>query len=618
MFARFLNPHANLPDADPIAKMLHKEGITTDKENGVVINENGAIQISKNGLSDDKRKAAYLELFIKLVRDNTSTDMVLENVESILKYNTDSEITDMTDGILRQMAMTRSFRISIGKGEKLQSQYLMMALYKNMPNLMSYIIPVASREVGCWKDIVVMSQYCIDNEIYPKLVDSITKVHSKAIQDGDYLASKWAPREKSSFLKVAKHYVKHIYGNRNQNSWKKYRALLKKNCSSDKNFLLETAMCSRNWDYIGKMLPKLTALNHTKYRKAFDKHIQKQYSEYLSEAASGNKKINTTGLHIDGIVKTMLKGGQADHGAVFNSSLSENELKLLNLQWKKIEDDMVKLMLEDEKVYSTFSNQVSVIDRSGSMQGVCHVAVALGLFIAKVLGRAGREKYGNDYIGFGDVVIRFSDNAEVISLNPTNNFNEYLEEYITKENRFDCGYSTKIMSVHEKVVNLTKKCGLNQAPDLIILTDMQYNQVCDTRTGARGLHQNKQIDEFYNNSDVNRGETRSWNLRGNTASFEAEGDIPGVVMIGGFNQTMLTLFSEGKDVAEASGKDRKNVTTWDTFLASQKHYNMATQWLKDGIEAIKELEDLSLVEKQLVSSIPSNYVSIWAVEEEEV
>ena len=44
-----------------------------------------------------------------------------------------------------------------------------------------------------------------------------------------------------------------------------------------------------------------------------------------------------------------------------NSSLSENELKLLNLQWKKIEDDMVKLMLEDENVYSTFSNQVSVI-----------------------------------------------------------------------------------------------------------------------------------------------------------------------------------------------------------------------------------------------------------------
>ena len=66
------------------------------------------------------------------------------------------------------------------------------------------------------------------------------------------------------------------------------------------------------------MLPKLTALNHTKYRKAFDKHIQKQYSEYLSEAASGNKKINTTGLHIDGIVKTMLKGGSAIHGAVFN------------------------------------------------------------------------------------------------------------------------------------------------------------------------------------------------------------------------------------------------------------------------------------------------------------
>jgi hypothetical protein len=259
MFTRMLTPTGN----NPIAQLIH--------------NENGAVQVSREGLSEDKKKAAYVELFLKLVRGNESSDMINENVATILKYNTDNEIADAVDGLFRQMAMTRSFRVSTGKGEKKQSQNLMLGMYKYMPNLMNYVIPIASKEVGCWKDVVVMSEYCIDIGLYPDLVKAIATAQCKAIQDGDYLASKWAPRENSFYKKVAKYYVKHMYGNSKQSSYKKYRQLVQHNCSGDTNFLLETAMSENNWDYVGQMLPTLTALNHSKYKKAFDKHIKREW-----------------------------------------------------------------------------------------------------------------------------------------------------------------------------------------------------------------------------------------------------------------------------------------------------------------------------------------------------
>ena len=595
---------------NPIAKLIHTDS-------GKTLNENGAVQVSSVGLSDDKRKAAFLELFIKLVRDNNATNMVNDNVADILKYNDDSEITDAVDGLLRQMAMTRSFRISTGKGEKKQSQHLMLATYKHMPNLMNYIIPIASKEVGCWKDVVVMSEYCIDIGLYPELVKSIAVAHCKAITDGDYLASKWAPRENSFYKAVARYYVKHMFGNSTSASYKKYRKMVQHNCSNGENFLLETAMSSGNWDYVGVMLPKLTALNHTKYKKAFDRHIKDKYSEYLMDVSSGKHKLNTTGLTVDGIVKTMLNG-HAYHGCQFNHTLKENEVILMNLQWAKFENDMVETLLADEDAYSTFANQVSVVDRSGSMHEVSCAAVGIGLFMAKVLGRAGREKYGNDHVGFGDVVIRFSDNAEIITLTPTEHFNEYLYEYITKENAFNCGYSTNIMSVHETIVQLTKATKLAQAPDLIILTDMQYNSVCNTMEGWGNTNvpicirtQHETVDDYYKDNEIVRGDTRCWNLRGDTRTFESGGDHDGVVMISGFNQGMLTLFIEGKDVAEASGKSKGDVSTWDTFKASQQHYNMATKWMTKGIDVIKDMPSLSDVEKQLIRSIPSDYVSEW-------
>ena len=624
-------------------------------ESAKIKNENGALQISKDGLCLDKHKAAHLELFIKLLRDNTSYDMVKNNVRTILCNNNDSEIVDAIDGILRHMAMTRSFRINTGKGEKLQTQYLMLALYEYMPNLMSYIIPVASAEVGSWNDIKILAQYCIDNKGYEHLLKEIATAHCKAITDNDYhlqfLASKWAPRVGNAkkplkYHEVGKYYTKLLYGkhekyekpkNDNSNLLQKivssvsnsvinvmkpvpsvqYRKLLADNCREGDNFVVETAMCQKNWELVGSMLPKLTAKNHMKYKKAYNRHIEEEYGKYLMKVSENKAKMNTTGLQIHSIVQSLVLNGFATYGCRFNTNVKNNELKLLNLQWKQIEDNMVTKILTDEKAHSTFLNQISVIDRSGSMSDVSHVAVAIGLFIAKVIGRVDREKHGNSYIGFGDIIIRFSDEAEIISLTPTDNFSEYLSEYISKENKFRCGYTTNIMNVHKKIINVTKQSGLTIAPDLVILTDMQYNEVDSASSSGNRFNKSNQlthhekINKYYEYHNIVRGETRCWNLRGSTSTFEADGDCPGIVMIGGFNQGMLTLFVEGKNLAEECNKPRNEVTTWDTFKASQQHYDMATKWMIDGLNIIKDKDSLSSIEKQLVRSFSLDYVSIW-------
>jgi hypothetical protein len=591
----------------PIVHLIHSE--YND------LNENGALQPIVENLHKDKKKGAYLELFIKLIRNNTSTDMINNAVSIILKNNTNSEITDSVDGLLRQMTMTRSFRISTGKGEKKQTQLLMLSMYKYLPNLMNYIIPIASKEVGSWKDLVILNEYCIDTGTYPELVKSLSIAHCKAIKEGDYLASKWAPREQSLYKQVAKYYVRYMFGNSKTGSFKKYRLMISKNCS-ESNFLLETAMSNNNWDLVGNMLSQLTALNHTKYKNAFNRHLKTQYSEYLQQVVLGKTKINTTGLHIDSIVNNML-GGYAYYGTVFNKSLCENDVLLMNIQWKKFENDMVNVLLEDDDAFLTFANQISVIDRSGSMHEVSCAAVGIGLFVSKVLGIAGREKHGQDYIGFGDIVLRFSDNAEIIKLTPVDNFSDYLQEYITKENKYECGYSTNIMSVHKSVLELTKRANITQAPDLIILTDMQYDNVCDsTNYWERNRNfdvktLNCNIDEYYKENNIMRGETRCWNLRGDTHTYEAEGSLDRVTMIGGFNQSMLKLFIEGKNVAEANGKDRSDANTWDTFIASQQHYNMVTHWLLEGINSIQDKNNLTEIEKQLVNNTPIDYVSDW-------
>ena len=147
---------------------------------------------------------------------------------------------------------------------------------------------------------------------------------------------------------------------------------------------------------------------------------------------------------------------------------------------------------------------------------------------------------------------------------------------------------------------------------------MQYNSVCNENTWMTTSYDIKdshsQLTSLYSNEGIDRGETRCWNLRGNTSTYETGCDVEGVVMIAGLNQTMLTLFAEGKDFAESQDKQRDEVTTWDTFCVAQQHYNVTTVWLMEAIEKLnKTNEDITKFEKKLVEYTPSDYVSKWTL-----
>ena len=75
-----------------IAELLHKNA-------GFQQNENGSIQPNVDGLSDSNVKNAFTELFLKVIRSNNSTELILNNVSTILNKSTEHDMTDNVDGL---------------------------------------------------------------------------------------------------------------------------------------------------------------------------------------------------------------------------------------------------------------------------------------------------------------------------------------------------------------------------------------------------------------------------------------------------------------------------------------------------------------------------------------
>ena len=583
-------------------------------KNDVSSNENGALQPTVHGLVSKTDvlttdQVGYLtEIFVKGIR-GAPESLISNAVNAILGSASINNIVILVDALLRQMCMTRHIRDAGGKGERDQTYIFIRALWEVLPDVMSHVLPKFIPLTGYYKDYVVLIDQCHGQPKYDQLVKVLVTAHCQAIKSQDFLAGKWAPSEGTHYDKVAKLYAKHLGLN-----MRAYRKLL---VTIRAGKLVETQMSAKDWYSVGEMLPTLPAGSQQKYTKAFTKHIPDEYSQFLTDVATGKAKINVTGLQIHTIIKKMLGGGYGYHPCRFNTALTEAELLLLNLTWKKFEDEVVKKMLEDEEFFNCF-RKLCVIDQSGSMSGGPDVvAVTLGLFVSKALGRAEREHFGDGHVGLGDCVLRFAEKPNAIKLKPTEYISDYLQNFIKQVNAFSCGYSTDMVAVHKLVIKLTKLANNETAPGLLILTDMQYNRP-DFHVGK--IPHDDMIDGLYKATGLIRGEVFCWNLRGDTKTYHAEADKSGVQMIGGFNQTMLSLFFEGKKIAQETSEETKTsevkATTWDTFVASQAHFDCVSEWLQNlygKIEVTATMQVKNPAQAMFLRNLPADYISGWTL-----
>ncbi len=257
-------------------------------------------------------------------------------------------------------------------------------------------------------------------------------------------------------------------------------------------------------------------------------------------------------------------------------------------------------------------------------------ALALGLFTARALGRAEREMFGQNHVGLGDCVLRFAEVPNAIKLRPTEYISDYLQDYINQANKFNCGYSTDMMKVHQLVIQLTQQTDSKRAPGLLILTDMQYNGAYGFHVGGQ-MPQDDMIDRLYQDAFIQRGEVFCWNLRGDTQTYHAEADKIGVQMIGGFNQSMLNLFFEGKQLVKDNTDDTESnananagadagASTWDTFVAAQAHYDCVSEWLQNLAGKIDITDAMRVrfpAQALFLENLPADYVSLWTISQDD-
>lgn len=399
-----------------------------------------------------------------------------------------------------------------GAGERRQFRELLKVLEGHDHRLAARLIPVIPK-IGRWDDLFTYSN--VENKA--KVFD----FYGDAIKNGDSLAAKWAPREKSAKRAIAYEFRKHL-----KMQPKEYRKLL-----SSKTKVVENDMCAGKWDEINfSYVPSIAAF---RYQAAFASHQPKRYQEYTNALETGDLidgkkvKVNSKTAYPHDIVMSILRG----------------------------HDNVAYAQWDSQPNYCGDTKILPMIDVSGSMGRLhelsyfkpIHAAVSLGLYIADKTDSA-----------FKNIFLTFSANPKFVYLSGD------LRSKLTQISTADWGYNTNLESALVSIleISVNNKIKQKDMPEvLLILSDMQFDQAANPNHNAIKL-----IKQTYKDNGYTMPKVVFWNLSQDTGNVTVKFNKLNVAMISGFNPAImksvlssdLEQFSPENVMLEAIMKDRYN------------------------------------------------------------
>lgn len=399
------------------------------------------------------------------------------------------------DKALRILLWTRD--ILKGAGERKQFRDLMSYLDTNHPEIASKLIHKIP-ELGRWDDLFVFQK--------PSNVEKAMTLYGQALSEGNQLAAKWAPREKSSKRSDAYKLRKHL-----KLKPKEYRKLLVRNTD-----VVETNMCANNWDNINySHVPSIAAF---RYQKAFGKHSPTKYNLYLEALQKGDSpksvKVNAGALYPHDIVKSLLRGD----GVIATE------------QWKNLTN-----FCDDTRI-------MPMVDVSGSM-GSLHpssshgrnspltpavVAVSLGLYLSE-----------KNTSSFKDLFMTFSSRPEFVHLK--GDINSRLRQMATSS----WGMNTNISAAFDSILSLAIQYNLPEEdmPEyLLILSDMQFDVCASSGYNPSAV---QMIRSKYAMAGYKVPKIIFWNLAATTSNSPVKFGQEGTALVSGFSPSILTSILSG-------------------------------------------------------------------------
>lgn len=200
--------------------------------------------------------------------------------------------------------------------------------------------------------------------------------------------------------------------------------------------VVESLMSAGRWDEI--KYPEVPSRAMMIYRKAFMKHDEQRFSEFINKAEKGEVKINASTLFPYDIVEKFLYRGESS--------------KVLEAQWKALPDYVEK-----------GTNALVMADVSGSMEGR-PMATSIGLAIYFAERNVG---------AYHNLFMTFSSQPEIVVLK-----GETLEQKINNVSRARWSMSTDLKAAFDKVLEIAEDNHIPQdemPKAIVVISDMEID-----------------------------------------------------------------------------------------------------------------------------------------------
>ena len=271
--------------------------------------------------------------------------------------------------------------------------------------------------------------------------------------------------------------------------------------------IVERFMTSGNWSEINYEYVPSKAMKN--YIKAFKKHDEVRYNEYIRSVQKGTAKINASTLYPYEIVREFISD--------YSVQEPDNSTELDEL-WKHLPNYFD----------SEAKNVMCVVDVSGSMCDghdprikPIHVAISLGLYMAE-----------RNHGPFKDCFLTFSTSPQLVKVRGNTLYEKI--KFMIKANWTG---STNIMNAFKLILDVAVENQLKQEdiPEkLFIISDMQFDEATDQNDKTTF----EAIDEMFSRNGYKRPELVFWNVNAKSDSPVTKDEV-GAYLVSGMSPTIL-------------------------------------------------------------------------------
>jgi Mg-chelatase subunit ChlD len=359
---------------------------------------------------------------------------------------------------------------------------------------------------GSWKDVSIC---CFGTPLEGPAIQLIAnQLRVDKTAEHPSLCAKYAPSEGGAIDKAhkASSKIAEALGVNLTRYRKRYLSPLRSKLN-----VVEKQMCAREWNEIE--YGKVTSIAGMRYKKAFQRHDEQRYTEYLNKVQSGEKKMNVSVLMPHQIVSPYLKNHSRD--------------ETIEAQW-------TAFLKDRREKWPAGMDILPLVDVSGSMFPVDgdpqpgEVAVSLGLLVSLL----------NSSAHYRGKFITFDSEPKLLSIQGTS-----LYDQVKYMKGTPWGMSTNVQKAFDLILGIATTYNVPQSEMpkiLLILSDMQFDQASGNNTNW------SEIELKYAEAGYQRPIIIFWNLNGTTNDFPVpSASVPNCMLLSGYNDVILYSLLEG-------------------------------------------------------------------------